>query len=399
MVSNMILHLHTLIAAFSKQTDAISVSFAEDKKIAEWTVKYNLIKIQFVLTKKEKILCPISTLFCRIYLGKNDTYFYHLPELMEYLEPENFKCYYFPYIESEKRMNACFTVLEAFLKKHLAKMNGFAKCSKMSGKIKEAKMADMEALFTKEAPVSKSETEPEKELLSAYESYVLLPRYTAEGSYRDFVCGNYKKALKSYKKSAAKEELSNYERRLMSFIEEIPTGYEAIPKECETIQKVKALDSPPLEGVSILLTALVIELVLGVVYAGIVAVISGVLSSGTLYYAGMSWYFGFLFAGLPAVFGGIAFKNHIRRHTQKEKYEETTTFEKLMNPRWANALARIVFVITLILTVFINVSTSFVSARFYAGYMTFNEGEELISESITCEYADLKNVYYSEGGI
>ena len=114
MIEKLIYYLHQLTARFAEQTHALAVDFMEDKKYAEWTITYNIIKIQFVLTKKEKLLCPIATLFCRVYFGKNDTYFYHLPELAEYLEPDAFKCYYFPYMESEQRLDACFEVYERY---------------------------------------------------------------------------------------------------------------------------------------------------------------------------------------------------------------------------------------------------------------------------------------------
>ena len=415
---NLIPHLQTLIGAFCEQTEALGSVFTEDKKAAVWAVKYNVIKLEFVLIKKESILCPISTLFCRVYLGKNDVCFYHLPELMEFLEPENYKCYYFPYIESEKRMDACFRVLEAFLKKHLSAIQELAKSSPMSKKIKDAKLVDMATLFTTGAQETQQEQKLEiktivlgaekpelelqpgieDELLSSYERFVLLPRYLAEGPYRDFVLGNYDKSLKAYRKSLEKGQLTGYERRLVIFLEGLTSGYEALPKECETIRKVKAIDSPSQMGVSMILAALVMEVVFGMAYAGIVAVITAVLSEGTLYYAGMPWYCGFLFAGLPALFGGIAFRNMIRKRIQKENYEETIALEKLTNPPWVETLARSAFVLTLVGTLFINVCTSFMSARFYEDYMTYNDGEELLPiHTTTCKYADLENVYYSEG--
>ena len=393
-IPNLIKHLHKLVSDFSQQTNALEVEFTENKKLAEWTIKYNIIKFQFVLTKKEKVLCPISTLFCRVYLGKNETFFYHIPELMEYLEPENYKCYYFPYIESEERMDACFSVLATFLKKHYERINALAKSTEMSTKIKEAKLAEIIALFT--------EKEPEPEMLEfaleGYETYVLLPRNAADSAYREFVCGNYEKALKFYGQMAAKGTLTNYEKRLYAFIKDLKTEYVAIPVECDTIRKVKKWSSPSGEGSSIFLAAISLEIILGLLFGAMVAVINAILSSGTLYYAGMPWYCAFIFAGIPALFGGVAVRNFIRKRVQKELYQEASQFDHLTNPKWVEILARTIFSVTLVGTLFVCFCTSFMSTRFYEEHMTYNDGEEFIPVgTTTCYYSELKNVYYSEG--
>ena len=68
----LIKQLHVSIHEFANKTSALAVDFIEDKKRATWSLKYNIIKLEFVLTKKEKIVCPKHTLFCRVYLGKNE---------------------------------------------------------------------------------------------------------------------------------------------------------------------------------------------------------------------------------------------------------------------------------------------------------------------------------------
>ena len=385
-ITKRIKQLHQLVFDFSHDTNALEVAFEENKKLAEWTVKYNIVKLQFVLTKKETVLCPVSTLFCRIYLGKNELFFYHIPEIAEYLEPDNYKCYYFPYIESEERLDACFSVLAAFLKKHYGKINEMAKSAEMSSKIKEEKQKEVIRLFTQK--------EPEKELpeviLYGYETYVLLPRYAADSTYREFLCGEYEKALQLYDKMEAKGRLTNYEMRLYAFIKELKTSYEALPDECNTLLDSREVTSPSAEGKRILRAAIVCELVLGMLFSAIVAVVNAILSSGTVYYLGMPWYVGFLFAGVPAVFGGIVLRNGIGK--------QTSTFDKLINPAWAEPFARIVFVVALGGMLFLCFCLSFASTAFYKEHMTYNEGEALLpTEITTCYYAELKQVYYSEG--
>ena len=386
-------HMHSLVADFAEQTGAISVEYVEDKRYAEWSVKYNIIKLQFVLTKKEKILCPIATLFCRIYLGKNEKHYYHLPELMEYLEPDDFQCYYFPYIESIERQTSCFAVLSTFLAKHISTINELAKSTEKSDKIKADKFAEVARLLE----VKETEEEVLEYALSSYEAYVLLPRYVADGAYREFVFQKYDKALKLYEQMEKKGTLTQYEMRLVSFIKDLQTEYTALPEECNAIQKAKAWDSPSKEGLSILLMALVCELLFSILFSGVIIGINAVLSRETVYYVGMDWYYAFLWAGIPALFGGIALRNGVRRFLQKDIYEEGREFEKLTNPKWLDPVANGIFAFTFVGMLFMTVCMTCMSTRFYDEHMIYNTGESLIPVNTTCNYEDLTKVYYSEG--
>ena len=385
--------MHKLVAEFADQTNAMSVEFAEDKKCAEWSIKYNIIKLEFVLTKKEKILCPIATLFCRVYLGKNETIYYHLPELMEHLEPENFQCYYFPYIESRERLEACFMVLQTFLRKHLSNINELAKSTELSEKIKADKIAEVRTLLE----VKETEEEVLVYALGSFEAYALLPRYAADSAYREFVCGNYDKALKIYEQMQKKGTLTRYEKRLAEFIKGLEHEYVALPEACNSIRKVKEWNAPSKEGLSILLMAIICELVIGILFAGIIVVINEILSSGTVYYVGAEWYYAFLWAGLPGLFGGIAFRNGVRRFLQKDIYKEGREFEKLTNPKWLDPFANGVFALTFVGMLLMTVCTTCMSTRFYENYMVYNTGENFIPVDTTCDYDELTKVYYSEG--
>lgn len=393
-ISKLIVHLHDLVSKFSEQTGSYGVDFTENKNFAEWSLTYNLIKIQYVLTKKESVLTPISTLFCRIYLGKNDTYFYHIPEIVEYLEPDNFKCYYFSYIESVERMDACFSVLASFLKENFDKINKLAQSEEMYNRIKEGKRQEMASLFTGDLP----ETDMEEFALSGYENYVLLIRYAGESGYRKFLCGYYEKGFKSYETVEKKGMLTNYEKRLLSFLRDNPIGYEFMPEECNSIINVKQLDAPSSEGLNIICAALVCEIVLGVFFALVILGINTILSVDSLYFVGMPWYEGFLLAGLPALFGGIAFRNYMRKYRQRDTYQKAKSYEGLMTPKWVEIVAKSLFFIMVSITLFLNLVLPFTSTSFYPQHMTYRDGNTLFSlEKNDFNYKEIKSVYYSEG--
>lgn len=392
-ISKLIERLNGLIENFSTQTGSYSVDFTENKKFAEWSLVYHLIKIDFVLTKKEKILCPVSTLFCRIYLGKNDVWFYHLPELMEYLDSEDFKCYYFPYVESEKRIEACFSVLAEFIKKHYDAINQLAQNIEKRKEIQASKLKDMLTILKEDA----IPPELEEFWICSYETCVLLPRYVGDGAYRKLLCGKYEKSLKLYEKTSGKGMLTNYECRLLQFIKELKTDYVFISEECNSICKAVKWNSSS-ECKAMLEAVLICGLLLGPVFCGVVAIINSVASEGALYYVGMPWYYALIFAGLPIVFGGIAFGNDVRKKLHKKLYQESGSLDEMVNPKWVFVLSKTIFVISLVFMLYECVCTSFMGVAFYEDFMRYDEEGKVIPTKATIfYYEDLEKVYYSEG--
>lgn len=396
LTNELIRRMQTHATEFANQTNALGIEFAEDKKIAIWSLKYNIIKMEFVLTKKEKILCPKHTLFCRVYLGKNDVCFYHLPEMMHYLEPENFMCYYYSYIESVARLDACVEMLFAFLHRNIEKIKGLAQNTEESDQLKADKLADMRVQFLSEEP--EIESEHEADMMYGYEMYVLLIRYTAESEYRQLLLGNYENARKAYQKLEEKGSLIDYEKRLLSFLQEKNWEYELLPEACNAIRIVKEWDKPNKEGLSILMSAIGLELVLGGIFSVIVMVINAISSKGAIYYVGMHWGFGFLFAGLAALFGGMVLRNVARKFLQKEIYEDGIKIDEMINPGWIEPFARVIFVICLLGGLLGNVESALMSTRFYETHMSYDLGKNLIKRNLeTYKYENIKNVYYSEG--
>lgn len=390
----LIRYLHVCTQEFANRTNALDVDFADEKKRAIWSLKYNIIKFEFILTKKEKIVCPKHTLFCRVYFGKNEMYYFHLPELMSYLEPDNFQCYYYPYIESTERLEACFAMLSDFLYRNYFRINELAKSIEGSEKIKADKLTDMLSVYLSEVP----EKELEADMWQLYEDFVLLLRYTAEGAYRALLLGNYEVAFKQYVQMEKKGQLTAYEKRLYGFLQAEEGAYEILPEACNGLKCVKQWDNPNKEGLSILLMGLVYELVFGVIFSVIIAGINAVLGDGAVYYAGVPWGVGFVFAGPPAVFGGIAHRNLVRRLLEKDNFEEGLRLEKMINPSWIEPFSRIIFGITFVGCFVVNIQVAFCTTSFYDTYLSFDKDEDFFGrELVSCEYGKLENVYYSKG--
>lgn len=390
-VDKLIESLHPQIEAFSERTNGISTAAWQGRKLAEWEVKYNILKVEFVLTKKDRVFCPLATLFCRIYLGKNEAFFYHLPELMPFLEPDNFQCYYFPYIESEERLRACFEVIASFIEKHLPKLQDLAKDNEMYEKIKAAKLADMK-LFDE-----KFDEEMEVFEVGSYEEYLLLPKYAAEGAYQEFVCGNYEKAMKSYEKEVKKKgKLTAYERNLISFLKTTNGTYQAIPEKCASVKKMQYVKKS--EDRYVFLGFAIFSLALALVYFLCISALDFVQSQGTLYYKGLQWWEWIVYALFPGLWGGMLLRDKLRHFFNKEKKEEYEAFEEMQEPKWLKILVMVMLAIMTAGSVFLFGRFAIMPTCFYEDYMTYKVEEDVIGiKTIVCPYEELETVYYTQG--
>lgn len=384
MIKDTIQLLNEKIQVFAEKTQLKDIRFEEDKKRAVWAVRYAITKVEFVFQKKQSLDCPVASLFVRIYLGKNEQVFYHIAELLEYLSADDFQAHYYSYMESAERVEHCFVRIEEFLLRHLPKIHEIAKNTTLCTEIKEKKMDEMTRLFTG----TRVEKSMEGAACREYET-VLLLRYTGEGPYRDIVCGDVARAIKHYEKLEAKDRITNYEKRILRELKngEIPV---LINEECNTVKVFYKNYSDRAQGKAILLAALKMEAVLGILFSLMIGGIYMYCSGDCLYYAGMQWYDGFLLAGLPALFGGIAFRRGIRR--------KQDALEELVTPRWVEKFAHCSFGITLVLMFFLTFSVSMMHSRFYEEKLIFNDGEKLFPIIFeTCQYEDIKAVYYAKG--
>ena len=105
---------------YAKSINALGTKTTSEKKTTFFSISLSSIKIQFIYSKKRGAFDLPSTIFARIYLNKNTNHFYHIPELLAFLKIDDYRACYFPYIESEERMNCCFDALTEVLDSHIS---------------------------------------------------------------------------------------------------------------------------------------------------------------------------------------------------------------------------------------------------------------------------------------
>ena len=83
---------------------------------------------------------------------------------------------------------------------------------------------------------------------------------------------------------------------------------------------------------------------------------------------------------------------------EKDTFEEGLQLEKMINPKWIEPFARVVFIIAFVVGFVTNIQGAFCSTSFYDTYLSFDVDEDFFGwEFAVCEYDKLQKVYYSEG--
>lgn len=284
------------VQGYADELDALSFEVNSYRKSTVASVYLRMIRLDFVYWKKGDILRSSSTLFCRIYFQKNELFYFHLPEIMDQMDSSDFRCCYFPYIENDDRLDACFRALTALLHTYLPELTRIALDASTVDTLKERQFGEIKRLFSikeKNLPKNPEQLESYKlSLLSLWESNILISHFTTERAYQSFLQGRYADAVVRYKKSLDSKRLIQYEIRLFDFLQSIAPDakYEAIPSSCFAIRDMQQYHQGGKDFRWYAASALICFCACSIVF-GLLGVAGNALAAnGSLYYAGMPWY-------------------------------------------------------------------------------------------------------------
>lgn len=284
------------------------------------------IKLEFVYNKKAKAEYPISTLSCRVYLKKDDTFFFEMSEIIDYLGAYDFHCYYFPYIESEERMDACFNYITDAIEYNIDEINNL---SALNYKYKKIKLDEIKEVFdieTSELSLFGEESEKQIAEIDSYVSSFIIGRFTTGKAYLAFLENDFETALKEYEKMS---KLTNYEKKLVEFIKERFAPYQAIAVECASVLEIKSYTSK--DDVKYFITALVATV--GAFYFLFILLnifVNIHYKQTTLFAVTINPFLPSLWAILPSIFAMIAFKDKIVPFFRKDR-KKARAFYELLN--------------------------------------------------------------------
>ena len=384
-----------------KRLDAVDTYVGEAKKAVLFTIETRLSKIEFIYTIKGIGLCPKSTLFVRLYPLKNRPLFLHLYEIVRH---DDFRCTYFPMIESGERMNACFAVLAGMVEEYLPILEALAMDEAAYDTLLAQKRRDV--LRCANIDESKVPTDPElaedfwDTWEAYYEIYVPLAYFTNYAGYTAFLQGNLAKAKKLYTKRQLKGNLLPYEERLLAFLETPDAAsYQPAPEDCMGFVRATTYADGKEEGKLLLVTALFCYLAVLAAEWLIAGVTYLVLGRGATYYP-LDWVFLFILPLLSAVFGSVALRRRFIPLVFRDNAESIARIDRLANGKVVNGAATVLATVCTAAVLFFGFVFVAAAPRFYTDRMVWDNAAKFpLLNPVTYAYEDIEQVYYVEGRI
>lgn len=277
-----------LCKPLTRRPDVLFAEFLQENKATVFSMTLRLCRIEIVYSWRWTVIAPPSVLYCRVYLGKNDELFFHLPEILPYLNSCDYRACYFPYVENEERMIRCFRALLDMVEEYIPRIEKLGQ----TGMDQQIIQAWIQREYPNdEAPEGMAEYKRWSESL-------LVGRYTTQDAYEAFLRRDWKKARKLYRK-LEKSGLQEYEQGLCRFLEnEDNRDFVPIHPDCFSLKDYRAVSSPWVDLLGMVICAVPIGLLCSLV----IALTNGIMAQGTVVFFGMPWWSGFVFGGLPGVF-------------------------------------------------------------------------------------------------
>lgn len=393
------------VQSFGEELSAMNTLVTESKKAVIFNVELRLCRIEFVLTTKNSVMCPVGTLFARIFPQKNRSLSLHLYELMG---EDDFRCSYFPYNCSPEQVQLSFSVLSAMVREILPGVEQLALDSQRYDALlaeKCAVLAEYANVETDTLRVHLSETELQQYLFDEwgefYETFAQLLPFTQSDAYSAFVAGDIAKALKKYRKSAKKGNLPPYFERLYAFLQTPQAHtFRPLPQECgaqylqgreQQYGTKGGLHLLAAMGVLYPLLMLLFYLIAGGVYA--------LVSAGASYMP-FDGVFIAILSLLPAVFGALSLRRWLFPRLFRKGAERWLAQDELENSVTVNKVCHFLFGLTAAIGLFFVTVFTLSATRFYTDRMVYDDGSRFpLLNPVTYAYEDVDQVYYIEGRI
>lgn len=317
-------HLELISREYAENHSALDFYAYEDKAFKYCALKYRKIKTEFVYSLSGSANYPVSTLSCRVYLSPESPYFFEIQELIDYLDIYDYHCYSFPYVESNKRLEACFSYITDFLEYREEEI--LSLCGKEEELIEE-KLKEIKRIYGYDetgAPHDRAGKDSFYSGIFKHYSDFIVPRYTSEKAYIDFVCGKYKASLNNYKKI---EKKTGYERKLIKFIEGQFAPYQAVPDECASIIEVRKYMHADVK--TFVLTTVLSVLIFCLAFLLLQLLINLVYSLTTRFADCANPFISALCGVIPGVIGAIVLRKRIEPFVMRNKKEALDFYDLL----------------------------------------------------------------------
>lgn len=375
---------------YAKKLNALGTKTTSEKKTTFFSINLPAIKLQFIYSKKRGAFDLPSTIFARIYLNKNTNHFYHIPELLAFLDIDDYRACYFPYIESEERMNCCFDALAEVLDSHIGDFEKIVTTFRHE-EMRRYQFESVKSMYSlKEEDYN--ETDMYAMMLEMGETMTFLQRMTTLDAYYNLCCGNREDAIKKYEKLQSKNLLFDYEKRLLEFVKKPENAdFKPITDECFSYKEAK----PFIMGSNVfsfksLLFALGVTIPIFLIAPFIV---EKIMSGEAITHYGAPWWVNVLFGTVAAVPVAIGFADNINKVVGDKKAKIRVKYRQILESKLSKDITEVIFrSFSAILFVFV-MMLSLLTTSVYDTYIkTPSDGNPF--EMTQIQYEDVEKVYY-----
>lgn len=377
-----------LCRQYESSHDILGFEFERDKKSCVCTLFYRSVKIQLVYRMKTSAANSPSTLYCRVFPLKNCPVFMHLPHIIPLLGIKDYRACYYPFIETDERMESCFNHLVAFLDELLPAMESFAREERAIDELKEfisnnVKDIDPESVLCNDSFEQRSYIFSQRTL-----DRLWVVAFTESEPWKDYLFGHTAKALQGYGKY---EDPIPYIDGLCEFLKtEEGRHFVPMPRECFSQFDMQAATSGREDGLTLFKCMFAFYPVCAAFFCVLMGTMQLISSFGTLCWFGDPWYLGALLGGIPAIFGGIALRRRIIPFINRKRSVSQLEYDDILNSDTINGVARIIFILVAGVSLVFCLYTGRQNIRFFDGYLDRNYGilghEEYRYDEITAIY-------------
>jgi len=350
----------------SEQFFALCQRFAEENDALEckdhiaedgwgYFMSFRLLQLEFIFYTKATILIPKNTMTCRVFLKKNSFTYFLLSDLMARFSENDFRATYFWHVNAE-RLEPCFSVLTDILKEYMPKFEeaymeyqdeeAYDSLFNEYKKIFKLKPKDLDFSLIDDI---QDENFYKFQYFQRDREQYMICRFTQGEAYLDFLSGNIKSALLKYQKLEKKDDLYEYDKKLIEFLKTPAAEMcQPMPRSCMEGGKSYNIIESKGSGRQFLLYTLIAFVPFSVLFCLIVAAVGAIVSIGSMFSFTAPWYLGFIPASLCAVLGGIVFKKRIARIVEGKKAQQKIDQDEMLNSKGVNVFATVVFIIAFV---------------------------------------------------
>ena len=403
LIRQLVLECAKCVQDFGKELDAMEMLVDENKKTVIFHLELRMSRLEFVLTRKNSFMCPVGTLFVRVFPQKNRPLSLHLHELMA---ENDFRCSYFPYNYSPEQIRISFEVLSGLVRELLPTIEALALDDERYEQWLTEKCATL-ARFSSEdvEPLREHLTEAEIQAYlfaqwgEFYETFAQLVYFTQSDAYAAFVQGDIDKALKKYRKSAEKGQLEPYFVRLYAFLQtpEART-FAPLPPACSTVYlKGRAQQYSAREGLQLLPASGLLYVAILLLFYLVTGGVYALVSAGAAYVP-FDWVFLAILPLLPAVFGALSLRRWLFPKLFPQDAGRWLAQDELENSKGVNIVCHVLFGVLGAACLFFAVAFTLAETRFFADRMVYDDAAKFpLPNPVTYAYEDIDRVYYIEG--